>query len=61
MQEQYSEEVIDMIQPINGLYRIDFNKKEPQKHILARGLSVLDCTIPTTLWREGMDNGQPSN
>ena len=58
LQDQYLEELIDMVQPINGLYRIDFLKKEPQLHILAKGLSLLKLTIPVTLWREGMDSPQ---
>ena len=57
-QDQYSENLIDMIQPINGLYRIDFKKREPHKHILSKGLAILNLTIPTTLWREGMDSPQ---
>ena len=57
-QAQYGGHLIDMIQPINGLYRIDFKKREPQTHILAKGLSILSLTIPTTLWREGMDSPQ---
>ena len=58
LQDQYLEELIDMVQPINGLYRIDFLKKEPQLHILAKGLSLFKLTIPVTLWREGMDSPQ---
>ena len=57
-QKQYNESLIDMIQPINGLYRIDFKKREPQINILSKGLSVLGLTIPTTMWRPGMDSPQ---
>ena len=55
MQAQFGENDIDMIQSINGLYRIDFNRKEPHTKIFARGLSLLSLTIPVSLWRDGMD------
>ena len=52
---QFGEDKVDMIQSINGLYKIDFKRSEEQIQILGRGLSLKKLTIQASVWREGMD------
>ena len=54
--DQYGEDAIDMIQPINGVYRVDFTKKESFRHLTSKGLAMPGINITAINWREGMDN-----
>ena len=55
LHDQFKEETIDMVQPINGMYRVDFLAKEPYDVIVKKGLSLQGLTIPAMKWIEGMD------
>ena len=54
--KQFKDDVIDCIQPINGLYRFDFLKKESKLQFLAKGLKIVGKTIPAMDWAEGLDS-----
>ena len=55
---QYSETIVDCVQPINGLYKIDLTHKKAHLDLLTKGLKWGDRTIPVTKWIEGMDSPQ---
>jgi len=55
LHDQFKEELIDMVQPINGMYRVDLLSKEPYDVLVKKGLSLQGLTIPAMKWIEGMD------
>ena len=52
----FKDEVIDCIQPINGLYRFDFLSKEAKLKFITKGLKIVGKTIPAMDWSEGLDS-----
>ena len=55
---QYNETIVDCVQPINGMYKIDLTNKKAHLDLLTKGLKWGDRTIPVTRWIEGMDSPQ---
>ena len=53
--EQYNEDVVDCVQPLNGLYKIDLTYKNAHLDILTKGLNIFGRTIPVIQWLDGMD------
>ena len=53
--EQYGEDVVDCVQPLNGLYKIDLTDKSAHINLLTRGMNVFGRTIPVIQWLDGMD------
>ena len=56
--DQYNERIVDCVQPINGLYKIDLINQKAHLDLITKGLKLGRLTIPVTNWIEGMDSPQ---